>query len=236
MNLKNILPATLTALLALTACTEATNEYHETYFYPTTSTSRTTYADQTYDTIRVVSTDSWTLNNQCEWFDVKLEQQLNNIAINVPAGYINGSRLDLTIQPNTTGKTRSAALQVVSSFNKIGTIQMPVVQYPYLNISHPTATTAQDGTYQFNIALSASAKKSDDSYSSFVTFTVYNADATLTASDTWLHPEKTTGFTPSTSQKVNFTADPNPTGAARTATLTLTSGGISTNITVTEPV
>lgn len=235
MKLKSIILAAATAILAFTACSEGTNEYHSTYFYPTGATSLTTYADQTYDSIRVVSYDSWTLNNQCDWFDVKLSSQVNNIAVNVPSGYVNGSLLELTIQPNTTGKTRSAALQVVSSFNKIGTLQMMVSQKHYLNVSHPAVKTDTNGNTTFGIALSSSAKKDDGSYSSFVTFTVYSADATLTSSDSWLVPEKTTGFDTSKTQKVTFTAEPNTTGAARTATLTLTSAGISTTISVTEP-
>ena len=234
MNIKTIIGAAAT-IIALASCNEATNEYHSTSFYPL-GNSKTLYADQTTDSIRVLSYDSWTLTNTDTWYDVtENSSQTNNISVTIPAGYAYSTRLDIHTQPNTTGAQRTGTLTVVSSYDKIGTVAMPLVQYPYLNISYPAAyyatTTATTPTFSLNLT----QKDSNTEATSSITFTVYASDATLTSNADWLTPETTTGFTASVKQKVNITAKPNTTGTARVATLTLTSNGVSTNITVNQP-
>ncbi len=235
MKIKTILCAAA-AVLALTSCNEGTNEYHSTQFYPVSSEGIVAYADQTVDSTRVISYDSWTLNNTADWFDVSVQGgQKNNISVTIPAGYVGSMRLDLSFQPNNTGKTRQSQLAVVSSFEKIGTVSTPVVQQPYLNISYPSAYKETTSATMPTFSLNLTATKSSYPLTSYVTFTVYTADATLTSSADWITPEKTSGFTASVKEKVNLTVQANTTGQARTATLTLTSNGISTNITVNQP-
>jgi len=236
MRLKNIIAATVAAC-ALTACSESDNEYYTTYFYPTTASGIETYADQTSDTTLVVSTDSWTLTNTCDWCKVTCDGKSSPISVTVPEGYMLATKLNLSLLPNTTGATRTNILQVTSSYEKIGTISTYVVQYPYLNVASPLpqlVTKDNTTTYSFTMTVPASGTLSDNSKPSIV-FTVYSTDATLTSSDeTWLKPAQTSGFKASAQQKVELEITKNETGAARTGTLTLTSNGVSSQITVKQ--
>lgn len=236
MKLKTILAAA-TAVLALTACTESDNEYYTTYFYPTTTNGIETYADQTSDTTIVVSTDTWTLTNACDWCKVTCNGQSSPITVTVPEGYMLGTKLDFTLQPNTTGAVRTNLLQVISSYSKIGTVATYIVQYPYINVNIPApqaSTSNNTTTYSFTLTVPASGTLADNSKPS-VSFTVYSNDATLTSSDeSWLKPARTNGFLANTRQKVELDLTKNETGEQRTGTLTLTSNGVSTNITVKQ--
>lgn len=236
MKIKKILAATMAAL-ALTSCSESDNEYYTTYFYPTTANGIETYADQTSDTTIVVSTNSWTLTNTCDWCKVSYDGNSSPISVNVPEGYMVGAKLDITLQPNTTGTTRTNILQVVSSYSKIGSISTYVVQYPYLNVTSPmpqSATEDNTTTYSFTLTVPASGTLADSSKPS-ISFTVYSNGATLTSSDeTWLKPSQTSGFPSGTRQKTEIDLTKNETGETRTGTLTLTSNGISTPITVKQ--
>lgn len=236
MKLKSIILAVATATLALTSCSEATNEYHSTQFYPVTTDGIVAYADQTVDSTRVISYDSWTLTNTTDWFDVSLQDgQKNNLSVTIPAGYVGSMRLDLRFQTNTTGKTRQSQLAVVSAYDKIGTVSTIVTQQPYLNISYPSPYKATSTDAMPTFSLNLTSSKSSYPLTSYVTFTVYTADATLTSSADWITPEKTSGFTANVKEKINLTIQANTTGQTRTATLTLTSYGISTPITINQP-
>lgn len=239
MDIKKLLPAALCAL-ALTACDDAENEIHSTYFYPLTSTGIIAYADQTEDSTYVVSYDSWTLNASCDWMTVTSNTgSVNNISVEVPAGYYVSTKLTLTFQPNTTGAVRSYVLQANSSSDKIGSVYQGVTQYPFLDIRTPAVTTTTDSNgnitaYTYSTQVSQTGVNINGTKPS-ISFCVYNEGATLESSDTsWLNPAQTTDFEPNTQQRVELTATVNETGAARTATLTLTSGGVSTPITVTQ--
>lgn len=233
MKLKNLLLAAV-AVLGLASCNEGSNEYHSTYFYPLTANGIETYADQQQDSIRVMSYDTWTLNNTSDWLTVKIgNSQTNQIKVEIPAGYFNLSRLDLFMQPNTSGTVRTADLQVVSSYGKIGMVYTSVTQYPFLNITTPLVKKDAEGNYSFSLDLPQKTNK--ENATSFITFTVYTEDAQLTSSADWLTLDKTQGFTKSVKEKVTLTAQPNTTGAARSAQLSLTSGGVTSVITVNQP-
>ena len=230
-TLKSILCAAIAAI-TLASCGESTSEQHTTAFLPVNGRGIETYADQTTDSIRVISTDTWTLTNNTDWMDVKVTalNQTNNMNVAIQPGYFVSTRLDFEIQPNTTGRTRSALLQVNSSFAKIGTVTNQLVQYPFLNISTPAPRTSDNGV-TFNLDFIATTNEA----STNIVFTVHSADATLTSSADWLTVSQANGFTPHATQRVTVTAARNATGAARTATLTLTSAGISSVINVTQP-
>ena len=67
MNIKTIATALLTACICYACDSDNDNEYHSTYFYPLSSNGIETYADQTVDSVRVISYDSWSLDNNCDW-------------------------------------------------------------------------------------------------------------------------------------------------------------------------
>lgn len=234
MKLRNLLLAAA-AVVGLAACNENTNEYHSTYFYPITASGVQTFADQQLDSVRVMSYDTWTLNNTVDWVDMKVgTTQTNQIKVEVPVGYFNLTRLDFVLKPNTTGKTRTTPVQVTSSFGKVGTIATVLIQYPFHNITTPAVRMNEAGTNgTFTVDLPQMSNK--ETATSFLSFTVYTSDAQLTSSADWLTVDKANGYTPSVKEKVNITAQPNTTGEARKAQLTLTSGGVSTVINVNQP-
>lgn len=227
----------LAAIILFVSCDDSTNEYYTTYFYPNTTKGIETYADQTTDTTVVVSTNSWSLTNNCDWCTVSCDGQTSPIQMDVPEGYIKTMRVDFTLRPNTTGEVRTNAITVTSSYNKIGNITTYLVQYPYLHISNPSVLSATKDnvtTYTFTLTVPANGKLSDDSKPS-ISFLVYSNDATLESSDTsWLIPARTKGFLANTAQNVELDIAANTTGEERTATLTLTSNDVSTPITIKQ--
>lgn len=231
--MKKFLLSAAAILCACYACSDGSNEFHATYFYPQNARGIETYADQILDSVKVVSYDSWTLKNTAEWVEVEAladgKRQVNDIAVTIPAGYYAFTRLDFHMQPNTTGETRYTPIQVTSSFEKIGTVATVLTQYPFLHIVQPAVEqNAETKAYEFKLALTATQTESR------IVFTPYAGDATLTSSASWLVPEKTSDFEQYAKQTVALTIEKNETEAPRTATLTLTSRGISNVITVTQ--
>lgn len=236
MRQLKIWAVTCLAALALTACdNESTNEQHGTSFYPITVGGIETFADQTVDSVRVMSFDSWTLKNTSDWCTVRSDDQVNDISVKVPVGYISSTRLDFRLQPNTTGKLRSNRIDVVSSYAKIGTVSTTLTQYPHHNITSPSGQYGTGDEYSRTFTLGVPAE-GVNSYGSkpYVKFTVYAEGATLTASEEWIVPDKTADFTPNQQQLVDLTVAPNPTAEKREATLSLTSAGVTTVIRVTQ--
>lgn len=232
MKLKSLLLAGAAALL-LTSCNDEENGYHSTFFYPVNQSGVITYADQDIDSTRVISYDDWTLSNTCEWFDVEHNGMKNEISVHVPAGYVSSNRLDLKLQPNATGKTRSCPLQVVSSFNKIGTVMQNVVQLPYINIIYPYIKTTTDANgetaYEFTLEVPAGGLLTNGKLP-YIRCVVYDRQATLTSDADWVVPEITEPMLIRTPQDLKLIVAKNTTGAQREAMLTLTSNGISTPI------
>lgn len=235
MKLKSILAACVAAV-AFASCDDGGNEYHSTYFYPMTYEGIVTYADQTVDSTHVVSYDSWTLTNNCEWFDIYTSGIKAPLDVKIPAGYMGLNRLDIYLQPNNTGKVRGERISVVSAFEKIGTISQSIIQYPYLNISVPAVkSTSVDNetTYSFDLNINAKGMGSNNQ-KPIISFTVYADGAELSSDQTWIEPSKTENFTKYVTQTINLNVEENPTKADRTASLKLTSKGITTVINVTQ--
>ena len=231
--MKKFFLAAAAVLCTCYACSDGSNEFHSTYFYPQNARGIETYADQILDSVKVVSYDSWTHKNTADWVEVVTladgKRQVNDIAVTVPAGYYSFTRLDFNMQPNTTGEIRYTPIQVTSSFEKIGTVATILTQYPYLNIAQPAVEqNADTKAFEFKLSLAATQTESR------IVFTPYAGDATLTSSASWLVPEKTTDFEQYAKQTVTLQIEKNETETPRTATLTLTSRGISNVISVTQ--
>ncbi len=228
--------AAIAAAFALTSCEDIKNEYHSTYF-ATNENPVTTYADQYVDSVHVVSYDTWSLTNTTDWVKVYYKSQCNNIKVDVLPGFASVSRLDLTLQPNTTGKMRQTILSAVSSYDKIGTVMMPLVQMPYLNITSPKVKKItnenKETEYKFKLELLQGGLALDRS-KPYISFTVYGDAATLTSSETWIKPSRKADFPKYQTQKVDLLVETNYTKKDRTATLTLMSNGIATTIEVMQ--
>lgn len=217
------------------AC-DSTYEYHATSFYPSNE-SIITYADQDRDTILVISYDSWTLTNTCDWLTVKVaDSQVDDISIKVASGYYDVTRLDFYPEPNTTSSTRSTVIRVVSSYSDTGTLGVYFYQYPFLHITNPSPLAGSDGNATFTLYVEGDAVSSSDEVDTSISFYVYDENATLSSSDSWVTPEQTSGFTTGVELTIPLTIEANTTGAQRTATLTLTSSGITNTITIVQAI
>ena len=261
--IKSLLTTTLGALAfaaSFVSCSNDNNgsyELHNTYFYPI-SDGKQVYADQTVDSVKVVSTDnfSFTTPSDATWFTAANKSNVKApFSVTVPEGYVVTTPIYLSIQPNTTGAMRRSYFTATSVFGKVGAVSQIITQAPYLNISTPSCQVVTDGAGATHYTFTLDGISSDGMYHAkdtqgnditstpFITFTVYSDDATLTSSESWLEvkQEATTGTTTTVPsfkygelQKVNLSIAKNETGASRSAVLTLTSNGVSTSVTVTQ--
>lgn len=222
---KKILSLAWTVLsLALVACDGSEYEMHQTYL---NKSSVTCYADQTTDTLSVFSYDSWSLTTNDTWYSV------SQTGYTVPDGYFANIPVVITMPANTTGENRSGTITVKESYDNQEFVAS-VYQYGWLNIITPngTITGSTDQPFkEWKKTFSVSLKHSTTSYS--IKFQTYADGATLTSDAEWVVPETTT-FATKGIHTVALTLTPNTGDTARTATITLTSNGVSTPITITQ--
>ena len=87
------------------------------------------YADQTHDSVNVVSTDSWVANTNCDWINFK---QTARPTINYHINYVYGQALTksecIVINPNTTGQDRTTAI-IVEANNRTVALQVKQLGY-----------------------------------------------------------------------------------------------------------
>ena len=225
-TLRNLLWAGLA--LALISCDESSYEVHQTFFYPQQPGGMQLYADQPSDTIHVYSLDSWTASTTQEWMSVTPD------AFTVSPTTSGDTRLTVSVTPNTTGALRTGYLVV----NAHDAVSMAVNQFPWLNVIVPEPIYYTDAPEGGDAASTTRARfdlrLSPTTQDTIAVFRVYRDGATLQSDAKWLQPDRAT-FSAGR-DTVRLSVAPNQTGAARSARLTLTSAGVATDITVTQPV
>lgn len=227
--MKKILLAALAviSLAALQSCADEGNESHGTAVYNSNHTQYPTemFADQTLDSIIVVSYDSW----QASLKDAASQEwlSLSPVKCDVPPQYIWTQSIYLTTTPNTTGETRVATVTFETSYAELGNVMTTVYQYPWHNITAPQGTIVEgeDGKEHFLFLAPLAA----DATYALLGCTVY-ADATLTSDADWLMVQnEDTNLKPG-AHGIKFVVDANTTSETRVAHVTLTSNGVSTVI------
>lgn len=229
----------LYAALALTlttatlqSCLGGDNENHGTQIYNRGNMGMTElYADQTLDSIHIVSYDSWTARTaNAEWFEISDKQ------CKVPAGYIVTQTVLIKTTPNTTGKLRVGTIYIDSEYSEYGPLSTNVYQCPWLNITVPVlqveqledkATGEKYSAAKFEAPIGAA-----DNYA-LLACTVY-ADATLTSDANWLSVNNEDQTLKPGNYGIKFVVSPNNDSAERVAHVTLTSNGVSNVITYTQ--
>lgn len=213
-------------LLALSLCSSLTlltgclgeSEYHYTaIYYP--DPQSTLFADQTEDSINFVTFDSWTLVSQAEW--LRVPDNMNSGSI--PGGYYVQTSVPLTLEPNTTGKARTAIVNIMANGNMLSAAYQ---QLSYLCITHPER---KDGAFELVD-------------SSFVTVDslVFHAYGPWTlsfaeAAPTWASWEEGTATSGTVGdQKVRIVMQENLSEEPRSTVLRLTSKGVSNDITLVQ--
>lgn len=236
MKIKSLF-AVAAAALAFTACVDdGGNEYHSTSFYPMTTSGIQCFADQTVDSVRVISYDSWSLTNTCPWMSISENGRPAPFTVNIPAGYSSSNRLDIQLQPNTTGQLRRDQINVVSSFGKIGTVSQTITQFPYHNVIWPNVKSVSVNgatVYDFTLNIDAAGTTGDET-KNCLKLKLFAPNATLTSAEGWVRPKQTEGFETEKVVVVPLAVDANSTDAERTAVLTLSSLGINTQIKVVQ--
>lgn len=233
MKLKSLFGLAAIAFTAMglaTACTESTNEYHESSFYPNDPEGRVLYADQTIDSVYFVSFDSWKLTeafqNTNPWFTASPKEAI------IPANSFGHIGIAIKSTINTTSETRYGALQVVTTFSQFGTLTMPVRQTGWLEVLFPAPVFEQNAklpTYSVNLPASGAQTRL-----SFRLHDTNVAGHSLTSDADWLvipaeNAQPAAGLT-----TLTFDVPNNTSTEARTATIILTSAGITSKITYTQ--
>lgn len=190
------------------------------------------YADQTLDSLRFYTFDSWTVTPQVDWIAVDGDSHMN-ITYNNSTRYF--CQIMLKVKPNPTGRTRTGTV-LVQSYNY--SYSSPFVQLGLLNVSHPAyyVDSYLDGQSIIpevaHYELIDSAHWTNDS----ICFSVENNWTLKFADETapdWLTLDKTTDLPGS--HRVYLTLSPNTdTENAREAKLRLTSGEVSNLINVRQ--
>ena len=244
---KKLLGGLLCCLMAFTACdNDNKNEFHRLNFYPTLSSGKIWFADQSTDSIVLQTTDSWKLSVETQkgidkWLTATPESGT------VPPNYIAAQRLTLAFAPNTTGKIRSARLNVTVSTDKIRGISLPATQTSWLDVRRPQPV--------FPRPLGQDAMRSNkyngggDPLPVFVevlnakagttqcAFRLYDTDTekhSLTSDADWLIVPAESAKPGAGAHNVKITYLENPDPTPRTAHLVLTSGGVTTYITYNQ--
>ena len=189
------------------------------------------YADQTVDSLRFYTFDSWTVTPQVDWISIDGASHMD-INYDYSKRYL--CRVFLNVLPNTTGVTRSGTV-LVQSYNY--SYSVPFVQLGMLDISHPNYT-AESSFDEYGIIpkvvrfeLVDSAHWTNDS----ICFKVENNwDLTFVSeAPEWLTLDKTTGLKGKC--RVNLTLVPNvDIENGREAKLRLTSGEVSNEIVIRQ--
>lgn len=212
------------------ACDDAGNEYHGTTIVNRNQTNAMVmYADQTIDSLCVVSFDSWTAELQNieggEWCKASVTK------CDVPVGYQVAQSVYIETTPNTTGLNRYAGYYVHSSYPEFGVISSGIYQYAWLHITVPepsfTSQTFTEAKAEFKAQIPANATTAP------LAFYVF-ADATLTSDAEWLTIPEDVKTVKRGEHGIQLVTTANPNVEERVAHVTLTSNGVSNVITYVQ--
>lgn len=187
------------------------------------------YADQTLDSLRFYTYDSWTVTSQAEWITVEGDGKMD-VAYDYQTRYF--CRVFLHLLPNTTGRSRQGTVHVKSYDYAYSA---PFVQLGLLNISHPSYTTDAFLDEQSHIPSTAHYELLDSAHwtADSICFSVENNWELLGELPEWLSADKRSGLPGKHS--VHLTFQPNlDTENAREAKLKLTSGEVENDIIIRQ--
>ena len=229
-KLFSVLFAVLAVTMFVASCSKDDPDYHtlrvNSYLAKTYPVQY--YADQTHDSLFVVSTDSWESDTKCDWIRFR-QTALSSISYKFRYQYgvaLSKSEL-IVINANATGADRST--QITTSANGKQVV-LSVVQHPYLNITNPQLNLV-DKTKLFSKTLAKATLSTE------LAFTLYN-DARLSTEDSWITLPSQTYYQGDFSGKsytVTIQLEANTTGAQRNGKVTLTSEtGVATVIEIVQ--
>ncbi len=216
-------------IMLLTACVESESEYHQTYFYPVSMSGTTLYADQDYDSLRVISMDSWTAKATSDegWFDITPKTFVIN-----SEHMIVSKLMEINAYPNNTGKNRTGVIRL-TSFTELG---RPMTQLHWLNISVPEPRYGREfaaelgypaDTVLFDLRVPAAGVDTT------LLFRTYKEQARLEDLSSWVTADSVV-FPTKGRHASRLTIQANPEAEERVDTLRLTSNGVTSLICVRQ--
>lgn len=216
-----ILSVVAAGVLTLTSC-KSEFEQHVMQFAPM-KPNMVAYADQASDTIHVLSTDAWKLTVDNSWLAVTPNEMTPKYK-----GALYNTLLKLAFTVNTDRLTRQTIFHVQGGH----TINMPVVQVGWLNISSPAATYKDLNNDKLNDRAYYKVNLDAKTTALPFYFTTYTNGAMVQTNATWIQvptAAQTAGYHP-----LSLTITPNTTRVERAGQITLTSAGITDTIEVVQ--
>jgi hypothetical protein len=216
------------SLLPFLASCDGEQERHE--LTPDVS-SIVLYADETIDSLRFFTFDSWTVTPQADWITVDGDSHLDLVHDN-SVRYL--CKVFFNVEPNTTGKTRTGTV-LVQSYDYSFT--SPFVQLGLLRLSHPLFTTDTWLNEQSGIPDVAHYELTDSAHwtSDSICFTVQSNWDLVFADEApeWLELDNTMGIPGKYSVHLKLVPNTDKENG-REARLKLVSGKVSNEIIVRQ--
>ncbi len=216
--------------LALVACDDEQSRHQITVVYPSNNGYGVGYADQTLDSIVLYTFDSYkcTVTQGDDWFT--LDDNWKQATIQNSYYNMFVASIPVYMETNTTDTSRVAYVNI----NNYGddwneTVGLGYVQLGWLNVTRPTPQYVYLD-YIPNQAVFAMSDSADVTVDS-IAFTV-EGNWTLESDASFVTPAASSGS--AGEQVVRLSLSENNTSATRSATLTLTSNGVSTPITLVQ--
>lgn len=225
---KVIFPLLFLLAIVMQSCSNGLDRHELTVVYPN---GYALFADQTKDSIVFLTFDSWRVYSNASWISVEGKSN-DNIKYDYYKNYL--IRVDLALEPNTTGRTRWGNVMVKSyDYEGAGLY----VQFPFLNITRPNPNV--NGYYGDNRNVPDAAdfilRDSADVVSDSLCFAVQKS-WTLSfapgADQSWLQLSATSGE--DGYNVVPITLEQNLTSQERRTELILTSSGVTNQISVVQ--
>ena len=213
---------------AMYSCSDNTDRHELSIVYPN---GFALFADQTQDSIVFLTFDSWQVSSNASWISV-VGKSREDITYDYYKNYL--IHVDLALEPNTTGRTRMGNVMVRTyDYEGAGLY----VQYPFLNITHPTINldtyignnNSVPSNMDFVLRDSANAVNDSLCFNVRKEWTLSFASG---ADQTWLQLPTTSGA--EGYNVVPITLEQNLTPQERKTELILTSSGVENHISIVQ--
>ena len=230
-----LLLPTLIGLLLLGSCnSESETNHHRLALSPTRHGEIRWYADQTTDTLRLISTDSWQLDLAYRTPADSTRLLFAPRRFDLPAATTAEQTLPLVVRlaPNTLGRTLAGTLTLTAATPVLRPIEVHFFQFPHHNVDYPIAQY-DDATESTVFVENYRAADT----TAYLRFTLYDRDTpshSLTSDASWLVVPDSLAQPGPGRHQVKLAMRPNLSIATRTAHLSLTAGGVTTRISYTQ--
>lgn len=204
------------------ACSKGNETHQSTLMRPAYNASLWLWADQEWDSIAFVTTESYTLSASDTWCKIPNGRDtVNNPYSNTFVSYV----LPIRFEENTTGKGRFGYIKVNAGDYSI---VASIYQSPYLNITKPSRYSKDGLNYELNELTAAATDNSAE-----IAFTAYDVWSLAVQDGSWITlPAENTGI--NGSHTVTVTLSSNTDTKERRDTLLLTSRGVTNKIPIVQ--